>query len=117
MDKLSSDILTLYSERGHLKIGEVALLFSTNILAVVDPMSSLKDQGYLAIDPLDIAEHGDMITQKVRLHITQQGKDKLFEMAQEQKWRNGLRLRDWIHIALTAVAVVISIIAIILSVR
>jgi len=45
------------------------------------------------------------------LHITQAGKSRLYELQEEAKQKRYKVLVDWMHIALTAVAVIISIIA------
>lgn len=112
VDDLAVAVLKLYAERKSLSVHDISNLVNTSPYGeIASFVSDLRADGYLDVDGRDKDEGDGSFSVNTRFRITHTGVVKLRELERAAKSRKHKLIMEWLHIALTLIAVVISIIA------
>ena len=114
MDELTLAILKLYSERHSLSLSDISVITNCGLKTLTSPVYWLFKNGYLKIcDPRHQGE--EMYTVSTKLRITQEGRNYLSQQVENSKSHKINEFRSWTALALSAIAIIVSIIALIKS--
>ena len=110
MDDFCYKILNVYYKHEELSMNDISLLTKQNFLSSnsTTAMHWLLKNNYLV--PVDASKSKDSISNTTKYKITQNGKNVVYQKKQQDKYRLFNEVRAWITLAISVIALILSII-------
>lgn len=119
MDRMSSGLLEVFKSKGSLSLSQLSAILDVGIFDLSEPISVLRKQGYLRIEPNHCTVHElsqtDSISLDTPLVITFEGRAALDNHQQDRRSKKFNDLRAWITLAIACASFVLAVISLLLQ--